>query len=288
MKIAIIIIVVVLLVYLSISTYGAIAVTKIPRLPVEQSPDSFGLVYEDVSFPSREDNIILKGWYMPGGEFVVIVVNGGEHPRLEVAVGTLEMTKDLVDKGFSVLLFDQRGRGESEGKGLLAVNAKHDIGGAVDYVRSRGHPYVGIMGFSLGAASMLEFTSLNSITAIISDSCYSNVTEALIEKVFYFKGIPKPIVRFFTPGMYLMAKVIYGYSKVNPVDVVADTTCPILFIHGEADDLIPVENAYELYQASGNPLDELWVVSSASHCQGYNTDPVGYIDRVTSFFKEGM
>ena len=287
MKVVIIIVVVIVLVaYLGISAYAAIAVTRIPRLPVEQSPDSFGLVYEDVSFPSREDNITLKGWFMPGGEFVVIVVNGGEHPRLEVAAGTLEMTKDLVDRGLSVLLFDQRGRGESEGKGLLLIKANQDIGGAVDYVRSRGHSHIVIIGLSLGAATALDYATLNDVTAIVADSCYSNVTEALIERIVYFKGIPEPIVRFFTPGMYLMAKIIYGYSKVNPVDIVSDVKCPILFIHGEADALIPVENAYELYQASGNPLDELWVIPGVEHCRAYKTDPVAYINRVTSFFEE--
>ncbi|GAI68101.1 unnamed protein product [marine sediment metagenome] len=82
-----------------------------------------------------------------------------------------------------------------------------------------------------------------------------------------------------------MARIIYGYKRVDPVDIVAEASCPILFIHGEADDLIPVNNAYELYEASDNPSDQVWIVLGATHCQAYNTNPVGYIDEVISFLR---
>ena len=96
-------------------------------------------------------------------------------------------------------------------------------------------------------------------------------------------GLPKFLVKFLSPGMFLMANIIYGYEKVNPVDIVADIKCPILFIHGEADDLIPVNDAYELYETSNNAKDELLIVPGATHCFAYKTEPIGYIKGMASF-----
>ncbi|GAJ20464.1 unnamed protein product, partial [marine sediment metagenome] len=134
---------------------------------------------------------------------------------------------------------------ESEGEGLALVHAERDIGGAVDYVKARGYSDIGISGFSSGAAATLAFASQESVTAIIADSSFAYVTGPFVKRAIEEKNLPKLLVEFFTPGIFLMAKIIYGYEKVEPVDIVADISCPILFIHGEADDWIPVEDVYE-------------------------------------------
>ncbi|UCH43128.1 MAG: alpha/beta hydrolase, partial [Dehalococcoidales bacterium] len=184
-------------------------------------------------------------------------------------------------KGFNILLFDQRGRGESEGKGLLLVNASQDIGGAVDYIKNRNSGDIIIMGLSLGAA--LSLTCQEDVTAIISDTSFTNVKDMFIKQTTVETNLPEPLIRFLAPGIFFMGKVIYGYDAVNPIDKVADIGCPILFINGAADDHILPEDAVELFEASDNPSDELWIVPSAGHCQGYRSNPPGYIDKITGF-----
>ena len=285
--IIIIIVVVILLAYLGTSAYFAAIVMKIPRISLDDSPASVGLNYEDVSFPSRADNITLSGWYIPGGgENTIIMVSGSVQNRIESDIGVLKMSRDLVGRGFNILLFDLRGRGESEGKGLMMTHADRDIGGAVDYIKSRNASAenIGIIGFSTGAASALIFAGQENI-AVVSDSCFADVSEMLVRVGVKERGLPESLVQFFKPGVFLMARIIYGYKRVDPVDIVAEASCPILFIHGEADDLIPVNNAYELYEASDNPSDQVWIVPGATHCQAYNTNPVGYIDEVISFLR---
>lgn len=285
--IIIIIVVVILLAYLGTSAYFAAIVMKIPRIPLDDSPASVGLNYEDVLFPSRVDDTTLSGWYIPGGgENTIIMVSGSVQNRIEPDIGVLRMSRDLVGRGFNILLFDLRGRGESEGKGLMMTHADRDIGGAVDYIKSRNSSAenIGIIGFSTGAASALIFAGQENI-AVVSDSCFADVSEMLVRVGVKERGLPESLVQFFEPGVLLMASIFYDYEKVDPVDIVADLNRPILFIHGEADELIPVSDAYQLYGASGNPLDQLWVVFGATHCQAYNTDPIGYIDEVISFLR---
>lgn len=275
---------VLLIAYFAVSSYGAVTALKIPRVPLEQLPESVS--YEDVVFSSRIDQVTLKGWYISGGTFIIIVVTGGHQNRVNPVEGTLELAKDLVDAGYSIFLFDLRGRGESEGKGLMLVHTERDIGGAVDYIKTRGHSDIAILGFSTGAASALTFVSQEGITAVVADSSFAYVTPLFIKKVVEEKNLPKLVAKFLTPGTFLMASIIYGYEKVDPVDIVADIKCPILFIHGEADNLIPESDSYQLYEASDNPLDQVWIVPAATHCQAYNTDPIGYIARVKTFLGE--
>ena len=275
-------------IYLGMAAYVA-SMVKVPRIPLAESPASLDLVYEDVSFPSRIDNITLSGWYMLGEkEFTIVMVSGGIQNRVDPNAGTLEIGRGLVGRGFNVLMFDLRGRGESQGKGRLLTYDERDIGGAVDYVMSRGYPAgsIGLLGFSAGATSSLIFASEEDVFAVVSDSSFVNVTDDLVRKVSNETGVPKLLVRLFVPGTQLIAQTIYGYDAVNLNDIVADVRCPILFIYGERDDLIMVAGTRELFEASGNPSDGLWIVPGAGHSQAYKMNPVNYIDKVMAFFDE--
>jgi alpha-beta hydrolase superfamily lysophospholipase len=276
----------ILVVYLAISAYIAHSLMKVPRLPLGDNPASVGLSYEGVAFPSRIDKLTLRGWYIAGErEFNIIIVTGMRQNRVDYSIGILEMTRDLVAKGYSVLLFDQRGRGESEGNGVLLTKVERDIGGAVDYIKGRGCPaqQICFIGFSAGAASAIVFASGEDVAALVSDSCFANVADTFIGKGTSESGLPRLIIKIFGLGTLFMSRIMYGYRKVNPIDRIADVACPILFIQGEKDDLVPVEDAYKLLAASGKPSDEIWIVPDAKHTETYCIDPVGYIDRVASF-----
>ena len=90
-------------------------------------------------------------------------------------------------------------------------------------------------------------------------------------------------MRFFAPGFFLMARFKYGCDKINPIDVVADANCPVLFIHGEADKDVPATNSQELYRVKNDPRDDLWIVPGAGHTQSYKANPAEYVSRVAEF-----
>jgi alpha-beta hydrolase superfamily lysophospholipase len=284
--IVVITVAVLLMGYLAVSAYIARFIMKVPRLPLGATPASVGLAYQDVSFPSRIDRLALKGWYIAGKKtFTIIIVTGMHQNRVDYEIGVLNIARDLVSRGYSILLFDLRGRGESEGKGVLLTMAERDIGGAVDYIKGRGCPagQIVFIGFSAGAASSIIFTSQECIAAVVSDSCFADVVNTFIGKGVSASGMPRWLIKFFGLGTLLMSRIVYGYRKVNPVDRVSAVACPILFIQGGKDDLVSVREAHRLIKASGNPSNELWLVPDAGHTLSYSTDPDGYIDRVASF-----
>lgn len=277
--------------YYSLCYVVVLQKVPIPRTPVVGLPSDVGLQYEDVNFRSM-DGVNLSGWLIRGSaeeagaeQVTVIVVNGAKQNRNDADTGTLNIAKDLADKGINVLLFDLKGRGLSEGKGAALANNELDIGGAVNFVRERYGGKVALLGFSLGAAASINYASKNDVNFVISDCCYSNVNEMFAREAAR-QGFPQGVARMFTGTFISIAHCIYGSERVNPVDIVTDVDCPILFIHGSADERIPYTDSAELYNVgvvAGRADDELVVVAGAMHTQSYKTDPVSYIDNVAGF-----
>jgi len=280
---------IVVLIYVAISTLAAYVLVRIPRLPIRDNPSSIGLDYEDVSFPSRKDNLALKGWYMQGKKaFTIIVITGMRQNRVDYRINSMNMAKGFLEKGFSVLLFDQRGRGESEGQGILLTNFERDIGGAVDYIRRRKgtNEQIGLVGLSAGAAATVIFSSNEEVDAVVSDSCFTSVSRVFTQKGSAMSKLPKPIVKLFGFGILFMARIMYGFHRTNPADKVANVKCPILFIQGDKDDWVSIDVTERLYKISNNPLDEIWFVPNAGPTKTFRIDPDGYINRITSFFSK--
>ncbi|MGZ3616055.1 MAG: hypothetical protein ACXWOL_04160, partial [Ktedonobacteraceae bacterium] len=52
--------------YTAISIYMPVRLMDVKRMPVDTTPAALGLQYKDVTFPSRYDNLQIKGWFIPG------------------------------------------------------------------------------------------------------------------------------------------------------------------------------------------------------------------------------
>jgi len=271
-----------LVVYLGISAYVASVAVRTRRLPLLFTPT---LPREDVSFASRTDGLLLRGWYFAAGPECVIVVCGGEQNRADPVTDTLSLATDLVESGYTVLLFDLRGRGESDGQGSIFPNNDRDVGGAVDFVRGRGHEDVKIIGFSSGAAATLLLANSESVTAVVSDSCFASARETFVRELAK-RGCPRALAQVLSPGVSSMGRLVHGVDRMDPEAIVAQVSCPVFFIHGQCDSGVPVGDAYRLFHVRRNPANLLWVVPGAEHTQCYRRVPHEYVSRVIGFFAE--
>jgi len=272
--------------YVALCAIGAVLAMRIPRLPLKGSPASAGLAYTDVSFPSRNSNFTLEGWFIHGaGNKTIIIVHGGFQNRLDDNVDTLDLTKSLVADGYNVLLFDLRGRGESQGTGLNILTNEDDIGGAVDYLNSRGitEDDAGIIGFCSGAASTAIFTSQENVGAVVLDGCFASV-ETMVNRQASERHIPTFLVDSFIPGLEITVKLFFGAVPQDPINVVPEINCPVFFIHEQDDNLTTTQETDELFAATKNPADEFWEIPGALHSEGYKADPVDYVNKVNAFF----
>jgi uncharacterized protein len=276
--------------YAVMSILSAFFAFRIPRLPMEYSLDTVGLDYQDVSFPSRVDGIKLSGWLTKGnGERAIVVVHGGFQTRVDDNVNTSGLARDLTARGYDILLFDQRGRGESQGKGRALTYFERDIGGAVDYLESSGYEKKNIvlLGFCSGAFSTLLFSSQEEVGAVVVDGCFATV-EGMVIRQAAERSIPAGIVNIFIPGIRAAAWAMYHYKTVEPINKVDKVRSPLFFIHEERDDMVTWEETKNLYAAALNPADEIWQVPGAAHSQAYRSDPAEFIDRIDIFLTKSL
>jgi uncharacterized protein len=289
-KIAITCFAVIVAVYVGTSVLGAATAMSIPRLPLIASPASVGLTFQNISFDSRVDNVPLDGWFIPAsGKAVLVLINGGFQNRVDPVVDTLGLAHDLQQQGYNILLFDLRGRGDSEGTAHSLSNENKDIGGAIDYLESRGYPAdkIGLIGFCSGAANACIFASQNKIGGLVLDACFPSV-ESMVYNQAANHGIPQALVDAFLPAVRVSAEVFYGYKEINPIDVVSKIQCPIFFIHEQDDDLVSSADDVALDKASGNPADVLWEVDATPHVETYRNYPSEYVTKVSEFFNSAL
>ena len=91
---------------------------------------------------------------------------------------------------------------------------------------------------------------------------------------------------WFTPGVLLLSKLSFGLDgdQVRPIDIVrAHPERPILLIHCDSDELIPLHHARDLLAASKNPGTELWIATGCQHAWAFNVHPAEWEARVLAF-----
>jgi pimeloyl-ACP methyl ester carboxylesterase len=107
--------------YTALSLYIATQLVYVPQKTITKTPADLGLKFQYVTFPSREDHIQLRGWFIPGvrpdrsltSQRTIIVVHGSRTNRADPGVGILDLSAQFARHGFAVLAFDMRGSGES-------------------------------------------------------------------------------------------------------------------------------------------------------------------------------
>src|SRR6266550_8102819 len=178
--------------YIGISSYIAEQLVYEAPKAIVKTPASQSLRFANVSFPSRDDQINLKGWLIPGVlpdgrltvDRVIVVVHGTRTNRESPGDHLLELTAALARHGFSVLSFDMRGMGESPPAPLSMGNLEQrDVLGAVDFLQTGRLPFaelgrprvIGGLGISMGAATLLLAAAREpAIRAVVSDSAFAD------------------------------------------------------------------------------------------------------------------
>jgi alpha-beta hydrolase superfamily lysophospholipase len=294
-KITILLVLLLLVAYLAISGYIAGRILHPVRKPLTTDPSRYGLHYEAADFTSTSDGLLLKGWFMdaphtPGqsARGTIVLLHGHDSTKDNYIM--MELARALIQHGYNVFSFDFRGHGESAGEiGSLGEFERRDVAGALAYLRTRGINVVGVVGYSMGAATaLLAAQDHPEMRAIVSDSSFAR----LITIVEQEGARANTLAPFFNPGVILMGRLLYGIDLLQnePKSAVASLgDRPLLLIHSTGDNLILPSAAYEL-QAAGsvNPNLQLWVAEGKGHVSAFADNRDEYIKRVIQFFDKWL
>ena len=169
----------------------------------------------------------------PEAEFTILF----SHGTSEDIGQNYEFFRMLKSHGYSVLAYDYRGYGTSQGK-PSEEKAYRDIEAAYRYLTEQldtDPDRIISLGKSIGSGPAIYLATKHHVSALILESPLLSV------------------FRVFTGGGTL------PFDKFNNIDRIANVNCPILVIHGTDDNIIPLQHGKTLYEKAKGPKQHLWV-----------------------------
>ena len=203
----------------------------------------------------------------------------------------LGLARMLEGAGYSVLLPDSRGHGESGGSmvtyGLLE---RTDTLRWAAWLRARGCARLFGLGASMGGAVLIQAAAQAPVfQAIVAECPYRDLRTTAEERIAQRAPLPeavaRPLAAALVPAGFLYARVVYGLDlhAVSPIESAAHMTTPLLLIHGLADVKIPAAHSRAI--AAAGPTAELWLVPGAGHIAASTTAPAEFRRRVLGWFE---
>ena len=233
------------------------------------TPERHGIEYKIENFQAA-DGTSLNAWFLPAQEKNATKDGGKARATILFLHGNAENISThianvywLPEQHYNVFLPDYRGYGNSEGKPTLA-GVQDDLNSAMKYLLQRKDidtERIAILAQSLGGAlaiyNVAHSPYREKIKALISESAFSDYRNLTREKLASF-WLSWPLQ---WPLSFLIDN---DYSPLNEVSHISPI--PLLIIHGDKDNVVPLAHGRILFDAAAQPK-EMWVVSNGGHIE---------------------
>jgi alpha-beta hydrolase superfamily lysophospholipase len=245
----------------------------------------------DAVHVTAADGTDLRGTYIEDANDSrkTVILLHGLYQNRTMCLPYIGMYRNL---GYNVLLVDLRGHGESGGEHTdWGLSEMSDLDAWVQWLKKKNPSgTIGMHGVSLGAAMALLYSGTDQgreLSFYVADSSYGNLTQLGREKVFEWAQDKRAIWGFNVLNPFFQASMYYHTRKtlndIEPMKAVRRTAAPVLFLHGDADELIPVETVHRLYDQCRSPHKQIHIFSGSAHAVGISTDREEYVQTVETF-----
>lgn len=171
------------------------------------------------------------------------------------------------DRGFDVVLPTMRGHGGSGGKVGMAWLDRFDLSRWAELLVEKygQHAQIVLLGVSMGGTTVVGAAGSalpKQVKFVVEDCGFSSQSKQYLHIVR--RSRIKPLMTLvFNSGV----KLIHGYTPVDAdfTKLASTMTVPALFVHGEADRVVPVEQCVELFEACSSKDKTLLTVPNADH-----------------------
>ena len=243
-----------------------------PSPHIETTPSSFYIYYEEVWLPIKVGKSkfeYVHGWWIPTRRpksKVMLYLHGN---ALNMGAN-INRANHFHQLGFSVLLIDYRGYGQSQGSFPNETKIYEDAAAAWNYlIQQKSVPpnQIVIYGHSLGGGVAIDLGSKHHNAAgLIVESSFTSIRDVITHRSDFSMF----------PVKLILTQRFASITKVSRLQI------PTLFIHGTADVTIPYFMSQKLYNAVTKPK-ELLLISGAGHNDVADVAPFQYTKAVNSF-----
>ena len=200
-----------------------------------------------------------------------------------------DYAEHYLQHGYQVLTPDMRASGRSEGRYItMGARESRDIIDWARLIRQRDpQAKIVLHGVSMGAAAVLlaGAGAPPGVAAIVEDSSYTGLYQIFAQELAALFDLPAfPVLDF--ADLICQRRAGFSFSEAAPLRAVIDIRLPVLFIHGNADKLVPYAMMQELYDSCSAPVKEKYTAQGFPHgvaCQdkGYYPAVFEFTDRFT-------
>lgn len=243
--------------------------------------------YQRVSITTK-DRVKLYGSYyhMTDGAPVIICFHGYRSSALRDNMGAFKIGRE---KGYNILLVDQRAHRESSGKTItFGVKERFDCLEWIEYIISYSgkETEIFLAGLSMGAATVLMASGLDlpvNVKGIVADCAYSTPADILKVSIKMMKLPVKPVY-----WLLRLSAILFGGfdpQAASAKEALANCKIPVLFVHGEDDRMVPCKMCRENYEACTSEK-ELMIVPGADHGMSYALAGANYEQVLRKFLEK--
>ena len=242
--------------------------------------------HEDIEIKSFDGLTLLGKYYEcdPDGPLEILFHGYKGNAERDLS-GGVERCFSL---GRNALIVSQRGHGISSGHTItFGIKEKYDCVYWANYASERfgkDKPII-ITGISMGASTVLMAAGEDlpeNVVSVLADCGYSSPRE-IIRKVVKQLKLPVHLVY---PFIKLGARIFGGFDleEDSPIEALTRCKIPVIFIHGDTDDFVPIEMSREMYEVCPTPKS-LIEIKGAGHGLAFPADKEGYLQALRDFEK---
>ena len=240
---------------------------------------------ENIEFASAS-GAMIHGWLVTGepGRGVVILMHGVHSDRRSLVA----RAEFLSRAGYSVLLFDFQGHGESVGRTItFGFLESRDATAAVNFTREKfPGQKIGVIGISLGAASALLAEPPLTVNALVLESCFPTLYQAtedrMIDRLGFLGRLATPLLTW-----QLKPRLEISLDDLQPIEHAKKISVPKFFIAGTTDKLTTIEESKALFAVASQPKQSWWI-DGAAHTDMHMFAKAEYERRVMEFLAENL
>lgn len=283
--------------YLAIGYIAADKLTYAERINNQDTPQTHGMKYENVTIPVREDRLKIAAWYIPAGDDqaaantpAIVMVHGWNASKTKgFNWHFLDLAQALHQGGFAVLMIDLRGHGMSaDSRFSFGRLERRDVLASIEFLLDKGHPSgkIGLIGVSMGAESVVGAAAVNqAVGAVLTDSLFAEIYPVVQGLWGKQSGLPQ-IFLYPTLWMFHLQNG-FDLTSARPVDEIGQIAPrPLMLIHCQVDTDVPIAHFKQLKQAA--PWAQTWVVPECRHAEIYEFVPQEYNQKVVTFFDNSL
>ncbi|MEM9092875.1 MAG: alpha/beta fold hydrolase [Cyanobacteria bacterium P01_F01_bin.53] len=237
--------------------------------PLFDSPKNYDLDYEDIEFKAR-DGVTLRGWLINGGKDRVIVQShfgvqcnrGGWSPEgkgpikpWKEDIKFLRQAKYLSEHGYSILVYDLRGHGESDLGTIPWVSwgpeEAKDVIAAVDYVSTHPHfenASIGLLSICMGAASTTYAYGLSD-GLVSREKVKALVAVQPLLYSYFVKALGMPGFMERSGANVSRRRLGFDMAQPNFIDDAPNINVPTLVMQNKNDPWTNMDMVHSYYNA---------------------------------------